>query len=47
MAELGEMLSSLGKTIPSELELTSVMEEMDTDNDGAVDFKEFLTFMTK
>ena len=58
----GDMLTNLGKMIPSEVslkntrdqecdfllqtDLGAVMEEIDTDKNGAIDFSEFLHFMT-
>merc|ERR1712210_6031 len=46
LAELGDMLANLGKIIPSEGDLGDLMEEIDTDKNGAIDFSEFLNFMT-
>merc|ERR1712037_743057 len=46
LAELGDMLTNLGKIIPSESDLGDLMEEIDTDKNGAIDFSEFLNFMT-
>merc|ERR1712226_39814 len=46
LAELGDMLTNLGKIIPSEKDLGDVMEEIDTDKNGGIDFPEFLNFMT-
>ena len=59
----GDMLTNLGKIIPSEVsllyqrpkkafdpllqsDLGDLMEEIDTDKNGAIDFSEFLNFMT-
>merc|ERR1711971_892824 len=46
LAELGDMLTNLGKIMPSEKDLGDVMEEIDTDKSGGIDFEEFLNFMT-
>jgi len=46
MAELGDMLTSMGRIIPSKKDLENIMEEIDTDKNGAIDFSEFLHFMT-
>merc|ERR1712050_98590 len=47
MAELGEVMTNLGRSKPSLEELQDIMEELDTDRSGGVDFEEFLQFMTK
>ncbi|KAI8872222.1 EF-hand [Ramicandelaber brevisporus] len=44
--ELGTVMRSLGLT-PSEQELNDMIAEIDTDNNGAVDFTEFLTMMAR
>ncbi|CAN3357448.1 calmodulin [Diutina catenulata] len=44
--ELGTVMRSLGQT-PSESELTDMINEVDVDNDGSIDFPEFLTMMAR
>jgi len=45
MAELGEMMTNLGKEVPSKRELEDILEELDVDQSGGIDFAEFLQFM--
>ena len=70
MAELSEMLTNLGKNVPTKVasvntlfsivitinmassfhvqrELEDVLEELDVDQSGGIDFPEFLQFMIK
>ncbi|OCL00910.1 calmodulin [Cenococcum geophilum 1.58] len=44
--ELGEMMRSLGLE-PSETELQDIINEVDLDNTGSIDFDEFVTMMAK
>ncbi|PRT52688.1 Calmodulin [Wickerhamiella sorbophila] len=44
--ELGTVMRSLGQT-PSESEVADMINEIDMDNDGSVDFPEFLTMMAR
>eukprot|EP00298_Acanthocystis_sp_HF-20_P011086 c19223_g2_i1.p1 GENE.c19223_g2_i1~~c19223_g2_i1.p1 ORF type:complete len:250 (-),score=100.12 c19223_g2_i1:126-800(-) len=44
--ELGDVIRSLG-TDPSESELQDLVNEVDVDGDGHIDFSEFLTMMAK
>lgn len=44
--ELGTVLRSLGHT-PSESDVADIINEVDTDNDGSVDFSEFLAMMAR
>lgn len=44
--ELGTVMRSLGQT-PSESEVADMINEIDMDNDGTVDFPEFLTMMAR
>lgn len=46
LKELGTVMRSLGQT-PLELELTDMINEVDMDNDGLIDFPEFLTMMAR
>ncbi|XP_063430894.1 uncharacterized protein LOC134712857 [Mytilus trossulus] len=45
-AELGVVMRSLGQN-PSEQELTDLVNEVDIDGNGIIDFQEFLTMMAK
>lgn len=47
MAELGEMMTNLGRSVPTTRELEDVLEELDVDKSGGVDFGEFLQFVTR
>jgi len=44
--ELGEMMRSLGLE-PSETELQDIINEVDLDSTGSIDFDEFVTMMAK
>jgi calmodulin len=44
--ELGTVMRSLGQN-PSESELADMINEVDADNDGTIDFPEFLTMMAR
>lgn len=44
--ELREVMQSLGQ-MPTQEQLEDMIHEIDTDNDGVVDFDEFLQMMTK
>eukprot|EP00890_Picochlorum_soloecismus_P005479 jgi/Picsp_1/5932/NSC_03289-R1_calmodulin len=44
--ELGVVMRSLGQT-PTEAELKEMIEEVDTNKDGTIDFKEFLGLMSR
>lgn len=44
--ELGTVMRSLGQN-PTEAELTDMINEVDVDNDGSIDFPEFLTMMAR
>ena len=44
--ELGDLIRNLGQT-PSEAELQNMINEVDINNNGAIDFKEFLDIMIK
>ena len=44
--ELGEVMKSLGQK-PSKAQLTAMVNEIDADGDGAIDFPEFLTMMLR
>lgn len=44
--ELGTVMRSLGQT-PSEAEVSDMVNEIDMDNDGTVDFSEFMTMMAR
>ncbi|KAK9461727.1 calmodulin [Lipomyces oligophaga] len=44
--ELGTVMRSLGQN-PSEAELADMINEVDTDNNGTIDFPEFLTMMAR
>ena len=44
--ELGVVMRSLGQS-PTEAELQDMITEVDTNKDGTIDFKEFLTLMAK
>lgn len=44
--ELGTVMRSLGQN-PSESELTDMINEVDVDSDGSIDFPEFLTMMAR
>jgi len=44
--ELGTVMRSLGQEI-SNAEIQHMIQEVDTDGDGSVDFDEFLTLMTR
>ena len=44
--ELGDLIRNLGQT-PSEAELQNMINEVDINNNGAIDFKEFLDIMLK
>lgn len=44
--ELGTVMRSLGQN-PSESELTDMINEVDVDSDGTIDFPEFLTMMAR
>ncbi|QBM88212.1 Ca2+-binding protein, EF-hand superfamily [Metschnikowia aff. pulcherrima] len=44
--ELGTVMRSLGQN-PSESELTDMINEVDTNSDGLIDFPEFLTMMAR
>ncbi|KAK9315713.1 hypothetical protein V1522DRAFT_409271 [Lipomyces starkeyi] len=44
--ELGTVMRSLGQN-PSEAELADMINEVDVDNDGTIDFPEFLTMMAR
>merc|ERR1719158_1358882 len=47
MAELGEVLSNLEKSVPTQRELGDIMEELDSNASGGVNSGEFLQFMTR
>ena len=47
MAELGILMEDLGQQRPSSEDLKDLMEELDDDKSGGVEFNEFLKFMTK
>ena len=47
MAEVGELLKGLGQQHPTEDDLQDIMEELDKDNTGGINFPQFLRFMTK
>merc|ERR1719431_123628 len=40
-------MTNLGKHKPTETELSDILEELDTNNSGGVDFSEFLVLMTR
>ncbi|KAJ8097853.1 hypothetical protein POJ06DRAFT_270668 [Lipomyces tetrasporus] len=44
--ELGTVMRSLGQN-PSEAELADMINEVDVDNNGTIDFPEFLTMMAR
>ena len=44
--ELGDIMKNLGQT-PSEAELQDMINEVDIDGDGTIDFKEFLGLMAR
>eukprot|EP00058_Branchiostoma_floridae_P007764 XP_002593252.1 hypothetical protein BRAFLDRAFT_124868 [Branchiostoma floridae] len=44
--ELGTVMRSLGQN-PTEVELTDMINEVDTDGNGTIDFPEFLTMMAR
>lgn len=44
--ELGTVMRSLGQN-PSESELTDMINEVDVNSDGSIDFPEFLTMMAR
>jgi calmodulin len=44
--ELGTVMRSLGQS-PSEAELIDMINEVDIDGDGTIDFQEFLTMMAR
>ena len=44
--ELGTVMRSLGQN-PSESELQDMINEVDADNNGTIDFPEFLTMMAR
>ncbi|XP_052103548.1 calmodulin-like [Mytilus californianus] len=44
--ELGIIMRSLGQN-PTDIELKNIIDEVDADGDGTVDFHEFLTMMSK
>ena len=44
--EFGAVIGSLGKN-PTETELQDMMNEVDADGNGTIDFPEFLTMMTR
>ena len=44
--ELGDIMKNLGQT-PSEAELQDMINEVDIDGNGTIDFKEFLCLMTR
>jgi calmodulin len=44
--ELGTVMRSLGQN-PSESELLDMINEVDTDGDGTIDFQEFLAMMAR
>ncbi|GMM49047.1 calmodulin [Starmerella bacillaris] len=44
--ELGTVMRSLGQT-PTEAEISDMINEIDIDNDGTVDFSEFITMMAR
>jgi calmodulin len=44
--ELGTVMRSLGQN-PTEQEISDMINEVDTDNNGTIDFPEFLTMMAK
>ena len=44
--ELGTVMRSLGQN-PSEAELTDMINEVDADGNGTIDFPEFLTMMAR
>ncbi len=44
--ELGEIMKSLGQ-VPSETELQDMINEVDVDGNGNIDFKEFLGLMAR
>ncbi|KAL5271753.1 hypothetical protein ACHWQZ_G000080 [Mnemiopsis leidyi] len=46
VAELGHVMRSLGQN-PTDHELTEMIREADDDNNGSVDFEEFLLLMSK
>jgi len=45
-AELGSIMRSLGQQ-PSDTELEDMINEMDTDSNGTIDFQEFQAMMTR
>lgn len=47
MTELGTLMEDLGKQKPTSEDLKDLMEELDDDKSGGVEFNEFLKFMTK
>jgi calmodulin len=44
--ELGEIMKNLGQS-PTEAELTDMINEVDTDGNGNIDFKEFIGLMAR
>ena len=46
LAELGAVMKSLGQN-PSETEIQDMMNEVDSDGNGMIDFPEFLTMMAR
>jgi calmodulin len=44
--ELGEIMKNLGQT-PTEAELTDMINEVDVDGNGNIDFKEFIGLMAR
>ena len=44
--ELGSIMRSLGQT-PSDAELQELIDEIDADKNGTIDFNEFVTMMSK
>jgi calmodulin len=44
--ELGEIMKNLGQS-PTDAELTDMINEVDVDGNGNIDFKEFLTLMAR